>query len=747
MKRRHMPLRPTYPASFELPASFKQPLCSEAEASTGPDRDPSRLPFSSPSATMNLAVSPRKLWEHPNPHDTAMWRFMQESNRRHGLHLQTFWDLYNWSCDNRCHFYRQLWEFQAWIHEGSYTRVVDEAIPVSKLPRWFEGVRLNLAENFLWTPAPHDGSVRSTQVRHHDKIALTEVREGNSDLVHVTFGELRQRVARLASALHAAGLVEGDRVVMVGAHACQTLVVFLATAWLGAIFSSSSTDMGVSGLLQRIVLVRPKFIFFDDGAVYNGKEVDLRDKIRAIINRLASSADLAKLIAVPRFADRPYDVSAIARTQSLEQFVEKASDTPPPPIKRIAFQDPVVVYFSSGTTGVPKAIVHGVGPVLINLSRELILHADMKADDVGLQYTTTGWIMYMMSVAAIPVGGRAVLYDGSPFVPDPTVLLRVAEQQRVTYLGISPRWMAELSKRNMSPRNVADLSSLRMVGSTGTVLPDQMFHWFYDEAFPGHTQLFNQSGGTDIVGSFALGNPLMAIHVGGCVAPCLGIRLQVFDSEISEGKPVPAGTPGDLVATTAFPNVPVFFWGDSQPAPGTKYYDSYFDRFRNVWTHGDFIVFHPVTGAVIFLGRSDGVLNPSGVRFGSADIYAVVERGFAAEVADSLCVGQRRRQDSDESVLLFVVMRPGKPLTTSLVSRINKAIARDLSKRHVPKYIFEAPELPVTVNGKKVELPVKAIVSGKTVTPSGTLLNPHSLEFFYRFQRVEELVEGTKAKL
>ncbi|KAM4056292.1 AMP-binding enzyme [Hirsutella rhossiliensis] len=682
---------------------------------------------------MEFEAAPRKLWEHPHPEQTAMWRFMQESNRRYGLHLKNFHDLHKWSCERRSQFYAQLWDTQRWIHEGSFSCVVDESVPISKLPRWFAGVRLNWAENLLWTRGPDGAGARSTLHKEDGKTAVTEVREGGRDVVDVTWAELRARVARLAAAMQARGVGEGDRVVMVGAHACQTLVVFLATAWLGAVFSSSSTDMGVAGLLQRTVQIDPKFIFFDDAALYNGKVVYLHDKIKGVIDGMQGCSLFQKVVVVERFAHEPRDTSGIAQTERLEQFLQAAPvGSSPPPIRRIGFQDPLIIYYSSGTTGTPKAIVHGVGPLLMNVVKEGALHFDLTPDDVGLQYTTTGWIMYLASVAHLVMGGRAVLYDGSPFAPDPAVLLRVAQQQRVSILGVSPRWMTELMRRNIAPRDVVDLSRLKVVTSTGMVLPEQMFAWFYDRAFPGHVQLANMSGGTDIAGSFVLANPLLPVHVGGCVGGGLGVPMAIFDHDLddgSDGVPLAPGTPGDLVSTGAFPNVPLFLWGDAEPAPGPKYHGSYFARFNEAWAQGDFCAVHPLTGAVLMLGRSDGVLNPSGIRFGSADIYAVVERCFAADVAESLCVGQRRAHDVDERVLLFLVMKPGK----------GEVLDRDT--RHVPKYVFAVPEIPVTVNGKKVELPVKAIVSGKTVKPSGTLLNPGSLDFFYRFQKVEELSE------
>ncbi|KAF4986737.1 hypothetical protein FDECE_15795 [Fusarium decemcellulare] len=723
---------------------------------------------------MDLNKVPRKVWEHPDPKSTAMWAFMQEANTRYGLNLKNFNDLYRWSCTKRSDFYAQLWESQNWIHEGSYSYAVDESIPITKLPAWFPGIRLSFAENLLWKRAPGGAAgEHSTLHKEDDAIAVTEVREGNSSVNNVTWGEIRRRVGTMAAALGQRGVKKGDRVVMVGAHAVETLVVFLATSWLGGVFSSSSTDMGVGGLLQRTVQIDPKFVFFDDGALYNGKIIDLRDKIQGMVEGMKQCPSFESIVVVQRF-DAPNDTSKIPQTERLETFLSSAPSTPPP-IERIGFQDPMIIYYSSGTTGTPKAIVHGVGPLLLSLGKESLLHREVTHEDVGLQYTTTGWIMYLASVARMAFGGRTVFYDGSPFVPDRSILLRVAAEQRVTYLGISPRWLGELMKAGIKPQKEADLSSLRIVGSTGMVLKEQVFEWFYDGAFPNSVRLGNFSGGTDIVsfiiyvvtsetfltstllftkaGCFVIENPLTPIYAGGSPGGCLGTPMAIYPSSPDPNKPispVPDGEPGDLVATAAFPNVPLFLWNDTAPAPGEKYTSAYFARFPDVWSQGDFAAVHPRTGHIHILGRSDGVLNPSGIRFGSADIYAVLEGGFATEVTESLCVGQRRPQDSDESVVLFLLMREGVRFDAELEKKIRDRIAKELTKRHVPKYIFEVPEIPVTVNGKKVELPVKQIISGHSIKPSGTLLNPQSLDFFYQFQKIEEVVEkqkGVKAKL
>lgn len=707
---------------------------------------------------MDLETMPRKLWEHPNPKTTEMWQFMQNCNSRFGLNMQTFDELYAWSCAKRADFWGAVWDAQRAIHEGTFTRVVDEAVPVDGLPRWFEGVRLNFAENYLYRRSlEHGAGTRGTRDKEDGKVALVEVREGGTEERVVTWRELRRDAGRLAAAMQARGVRKGDRIVAVGANSYTTLLVFLAATWLGGLFSSSSTDMGINGLLQRTTQINPKFVFFDDGALYNGRVIDLGEKMSGMLQGLvAECSSFESMIAIPRFASSPYHTTAhlAPRVERWEAFLSAAgADTFPPEFVRVGFQDPMVVYYSSGTTGAPKAIVHGVGPMLLSGHKEGVLHRGMGPADVMLQYTTTGWIMYMSAVGALIGGATSILYDGSPLKPDVGVLVRLVARYGVTILGVSPRWMAELINKGLAPRDMADVSTLKTVTCTGMVLPDKTFDWFYDVAFHKHTQLANMSGGTDIAGCFVMENPLKPLYRGGCMGGSLGVPIAVYDHDMddgSDGRPVPAGTSGDLVATAAFPNTPLYLWNDggggATAPPGPKYKAAYYERFNHVWAQGDFCQVHPRTGAVLMQGRSDGVLNPSGIRFGSADIYAVLERHFAAHVADSLCVGQRRPTDLDEQVVLFVLMKTPGALSKALVADMRATIARTLTKRHVPKYIFEIPEIPTTVNGKKVELPVKKIICGKTVKPSGTLLNPESLDYFYRFQKIEDLVEP-QAKL
>ncbi|KAI1853612.1 hypothetical protein JX266_001596 [Neoarthrinium moseri] len=674
-----------------------------------------------------------------------MHKFMQQVNQKHSLALKTFWDLYEYSVSRRSEFWTDVFEYTNIIHTGSIKRVVDESQLIDSVPRWFDGIHLNFTENILWTrnatdPSNHHGTVG----KEDSKIAATEVREGVSEIRQLTWASLRKLVGRYASAMQARGVKRGDRIVIVAANSIETLVVILAASWLGAMFSSSSTDMGVSGILQRTIQINPKYIFMDDAALYNGKRVDLRQKMTEIEAGMKGCDEFQGMVSIRRFQEA-LDISSVPRTQTLEDFLS-ARTSKPPPIAQLAFHEPIMICYSSGTTGIPKAIVHSVGGILLNYSKEGVIHEGMNSDSVSLQYTTTGWIMYLANVGQLLAGARVVLYDGSPFQPDLQTFVKLIGDQKVTKLGISPRWMHEIAKAGISPREITDLSNLKVVTSTGMVLSDQLFEWFYEKGFPAHTHLANISGGTDIAGCFGQGNQLTPVYLGGTQGPSLGTPIAVYDSVLPNGpgKEVPDGTPGELVATAAFPHVPVYLWADKTPVgvKGSKYHSAYFARFDHVWAHGDFIVIHPVTKNVTFLGRADGVLNPSGVRFGSAEVYGVLERHFADRIVDSICVGQRRQQDNDESVMLFLLMKPGHPFDKKLVLEVKEAIRRDLSKRHVPKYVFETPEIPTTVNLKKVELPVKQIVSGHIIKPSGTLLNPNSLDYYYQFAKDEVLKAG-----
>jgi len=569
--------------------------------------------------------------------------------------------------------------------------VFEQDVRMDAVPKWFQGIKLNFAENILFR-GDDNGRPCTSPGKEDDKIACVEVREGSflEPMHHVSWKELRQRVGQLSQAMKAHGVRKGDRIALVASNSLDTAVVFLATTALGAIFSSSSTDMGTKGILERLLQIEPKLLFMDDWALYNGKRTDLRPKMKEVVEGMRGVAAFEGIVSQVRFSEEPADISAVPKCQSWANFIGKAKSSNLI-FEPLDFQDPMIIVYSSGTTGQPKCIVHGAGGVVLSGYKEANLHRCVNHTSTQLQFTTTGWIMYMSSIQLLLTGAKIILYDGSPFVPTIEDFIRLLGQEKVTHLGISPRYLQTLQSNDIRPTEVADLSHLQLVTSTGMVLSDALFEWFYDTAFPPTTQLCNISGGTDIAAAFGTSSPLLPVYVGGCQCMALGLDVRVCDS--ITGQEVEHGIPGELVCIKPFPTMPVMFWGRDGKE---RYHNSYFDKFDNCWVHGDLIMIHPQTKQVMFMGRADGVLNPSGVRFGSAEIYSVIDAHFTEDIEDSLCIGQRRPQDNDESVLLFLLMKSGRSLTGELMNQIKQTIRKELSPRHVPKYIFETPDIPVS---------------------------------------------------
>lgn len=540
----------------------------------------------------SLAI-PRKLWEHPDPTSTQMHAFKTHLSTITNLPFPTYASLYSYSVTHRAAFWAHTFAYFPLIYSGTIpVPCVDESARMDSIPVWFRGVAMNFAENVLFQGDGRGGAVLSPG-KEDGKVAVTEVREGSfvEPIVDVTWGELRRRVGALAQAMRARGLRKGDRVALVASNSVDTLTVFLATTSLGGIFSSSSTDMGTKGILDRLVQIRPKWLFMDDWAVYNGKTVDLRAKMGEVVEGMGGVSEFEGIVSQARWRAKPADVSGVRRAMGWAEFLAKGEGREELIFEKVGFEEPFLIVYSSGTTGQPKCIVHSVGGVVLNAHKEARLHRCVDEHSAQLQYTTTGWIMYMSSVLVLLVGARQVMYDGSPFQPDITAFVKLYGQQKVTHLGISPRYLQELQKNKIVPKTVTDLSNLKVVTSTGMVLSDQLFEWFYDEGFPKHVQLDNISGGTDLAGAFGTGNPILPVYVGGCQSISLGTPVEVYDQTSEGGKgvkgrPVEHGVPGELVATKAFPNMPVAFWGDNG---AQRYHDSYFARFDDVWTHGDFI--------------------------------------------------------------------------------------------------------------------------------------------------------------
>ncbi|KAJ7282809.1 acetoacetyl-CoA synthetase [Mycena rebaudengoi] len=669
-------------------------------------------------------VPSQPLWKPSDAAFTAVERFRQLINRKHGLHLSKVDDyhaLHKYSVESYT-FWLDLWEFLG-IRSSVPPKKILEKGARPEVPTWFPEARLNYAENLLF--------------RSDESIAITA--GGESGIVHnYSYRELRELVRQMASAMRQNGLVVGDRVAGIVNNTATSVVIALATASIGAIFSSTATDMGLQGILDRYRQIQPKFVFAETEVLYAGKVIDLLPKISEVFRQLQDYG-LKKAITFPSL--RTGEELRIPGSSTLSQFLA-ADDGSALIFEQLPFNQPLFILFSSGTSGPPKCIVHCAGGVLLQTKKEIHIHKGLSWNDTFFQYTTTGWMMWTYMLTGLSIGARIILYDGSPFHPDLRTYLKFIHDQWVTALGTSPRFMAEVQAQGINPRKLrvhhrriishiivelASFEALKTLSITGAVLTRPMFLWT-QRAFGERVHLFSTSGGTDVCTAFVSGCPSLPVYAGEIQCKSLGMKIEVFDEF---GKNIEeTGVAGELVCTRPHPSLPVRFWGDES---GAKFRDTYFSMYPGIWRQGDFIVANPLTKGLMILGRSDGVLNPSGVRFGSGEIYAALE-AFSEFINDSLCVGQHRPQDKDERVLLFLKMHAGRKLDANLIQRIKTAIRTGLSARHIPSFIFEIEEIPYTVNGKRIEIAVKQIVSGSDLKPSGTVANPESLQLYYKYR-------------
>jgi acetoacetyl-CoA synthetase len=628
----------------------------------------------------------KPLWT-PSPErvrSTLLWKFMQEAGKG------SFAELHAWSIAEKEAFWKRVWDFAG--VRGA--RQGPDIVHAGEMPgaRFFPEARLNFAENLLRRRDGADAIVFWGE----DKIRK-----------RFTARELHDLVSRLSQALAAAGVGKGDRVAGYLPNLPESVAAMLATASLGAVWSSCSPDFGVQGVLDRFGQIEPKVLFCADGYLYGGKSYDTQDKVKEILARLPS---VRKCVVLP------YLGSPVTVGEGLDAFVE---DFPPREIRfeQVAFNDPLYILYSSGTTGVPKCIVHGTGGTLLQHLKEHQLHSDVRPGDRLFYFTTLGWMMWNWLVSGLASGATLLLYDGSPTVARGRILFDFADAERMTHFGTSAKFIDSLIKLKVAPKATHRLAELRAILSTGSPLSPEGFDYVYREV-KDDVCLSSISGGTDIVSCFVLGNPAGPVWRGEIQAKGLGMAVEVFDED---GRPLRAGK-GELVCTKPFPAMPIGFWNDPGDA---KYRAAYFEKFPNVWRHGDWSEETPNGGLVIY-GRSDAVLNPGGVRIGTAEIYRQVEQ--LEEVLESLVIGQD--WEGDVRVVLFVKLKEGASLDSSLAARIKEKIKSNTTPRHVPAKILQVMDIPRTKSGKIVELAVRNIVHGQPVKNLEALANPEALEHF-----------------
>ena len=644
------------------------------------------------------------LWQPSEQHikQTHMYRFMQLINEHFNCSLNRYEELYQWSVDHIPEFWAVMWNFTQIKFSEPYTEVVND---LGKMPgaKWFSGARLNFAENLL---------------RFRDSRTALTFKGESAEPVKMTYAELYDEVARLALSLRQMGVKAGDRVVGFMPNIPQAIIAMLAAASIGATWSSCSPDFGIKGVLDRFGQIQPKVLFTADGYLFKGKKIDSMDRISQIIKKIPS----VKTVVVTPYTDPNPDIGQIPNAVLFDEFKSGQSGLEIE-FEQLPFDHPLYIMYSSGTTGLPKCMVQSAGGILIHHLKELMLHTDLKRKDTIFYFTTCGWMMWNWLASSLAVGATLVLFDGNPFHPDPGALWKMAQDLKITVFGTSAGYLAALQNAGEQPGKNYDLSSLRAILSTGSPLSMEGFEFVYKE-IKSDLQLASISGGTDLNGCFALGNPMGPVYAGELQCRGLAMKVEAFDEN---GKSV-INQQGELVCTAPFPSMPIYFWDDPD---GKKYHSAYFDVYPNVWRHGDYIEINDRGGVVIY-GRSDATLNPGGVRIGTAEIYRQME--LLPEIEDSLVVGQNWK--NDVRVVLFVKLAKGFNLDDPLQEKIRTTIRNNTSPRHVPAKIIEIADIPYTLNMKKVELAVKKVIHNQPVLNKDALRNPEVLKYY---ENIDEL--------
>ncbi len=627
-----------------------------------------------------------------------MTRFIAQVNQRHGLSIKDYDALYQWSLDEKEIFWSEIWDFCGIIGDKGKRVLVDgENIETAQ---WFPDASLNFAENLL----RNKNSEIAIYFRAEDQVEYT-----------LTYQELYQQVASVADWLKSNGLQSGDRVAAYLPNMPEAVVAMLAATSLGAVWTSTSPDFGEDSVVDRFGQTEPRFLFTVDGYFYNGKRHELSNKIKNICVQLPSVEQVIQI----NLAGFGNQVGAVDWSEIISNPVAQ--------IEFVArnFNDPLYVLYSSGTTGKPKCITHKVGGTLIQHLKEQMLHCDIHPGDRVFYFTTLGWMMWNWLVSALASKAALVLYDGSPFYPDGEVLWRYAEDIDLTIFGTSAKYIDAMKKAGLRPQGKFDLSSLRTIASTGSVLAPESFDYVYKN-IKQDVCLASVSGGTDIASCFVISCPLLPVYRGEIQCRGLGMAVEVYDEDANPVRNVK----GELVCTQTFPSQPVYFWADVN---GEKYHNAYFARFDNIWHHGDYVMLTDHNGIIVY-GRSDATLNPGGVRIGTAEIYRHVEQ--LDEVVESIVIGQD--WEDDVRVVLFVVLRPGITLDEALESGIRQTVREKCTPRHVPSKIIQVSEIPRTKSGKIVELAVREVVHDRPVKNVHSLANPEALELYRNLPQLQD---------